>query len=304
MDCGDVSDSAPATVAPDGRGRNAIPRLRPGRRPPGVRPSGRRVPPQLRHLAGHEVAPAAVGKRPGLRGPSPDPPLCRPARAPAAPGDRATAPGAASRPRPLSGPPALIAGRQAGARSRPRADRLRPHFGGALPVQCIVNEYRPGQGIGMHADHSDFGPVVASLSLAADWPMRFRPRSVRPYARDGLPGDERSSCSPAARSWSSRAARDRRSCTASTAPTPPARPRRASPPPSAPSSGSARPAYRRPGLSPPLRSGRSFAGFARRRRPAGIGRPAGSRRRSLVAHNLHRPGSSPGAPWTEKSIVS
>ena len=70
------------------------------------------------------------------------------------------------------------------------ADRLRDRFGGTLPVQCIVNEYRPGQGIGMHADHSDFGPVVASLSLAADWPMRFRPRSVRPYARDGLPGDE------------------------------------------------------------------------------------------------------------------
>ena len=70
------------------------------------------------------------------------------------------------------------------------ADRLREHFGGALPVQCIVNEYRPGQGIGMHADHNDFGPVVASLSLADDWPMRFRPRSVRPYARDGLPADE------------------------------------------------------------------------------------------------------------------
>ncbi len=31
---------------------------------------------------------------------------------------------------------------------------------------------------------------MASLSLAADWPMRFRPRSVRPYARDGLPGNE------------------------------------------------------------------------------------------------------------------
>ena len=41
-----------------------------------------------------------------------------------------------------------------------------------------------------HADHPDFGPVVASLSLAADWPMRFRPRSVRPYASDGQPGDE------------------------------------------------------------------------------------------------------------------
>ena len=70
------------------------------------------------------------------------------------------------------------------------ADRLREHFGGALPMQCIVNEYRPGQGIGMHADHADFGPVVSSLSLAADWPMRFRPRAVRPYARDGVAGDE------------------------------------------------------------------------------------------------------------------
>ena len=70
------------------------------------------------------------------------------------------------------------------------ADRLAPWFEGAVPEQCIVNEYRPGQGIGMHADHAQFGPVVASLSLADDWPMRFRPRSVRPYARDGVPGDE------------------------------------------------------------------------------------------------------------------
>ena len=70
------------------------------------------------------------------------------------------------------------------------ADRLQPHFGGALPVQCIVNEYRPAQGIGMHADHLDFGPVVASLSLAADWPMRFRPRATRPYAAGAMPGDE------------------------------------------------------------------------------------------------------------------
>ena len=70
------------------------------------------------------------------------------------------------------------------------AERVRAHFGGTLPVQCIVNEYRAGQGIGMHADHRDFGPVVASLSLGASWPMRFRRRDTRPYARDGLPGDE------------------------------------------------------------------------------------------------------------------
>ena len=41
------------------------------------------------------------------------------------------------------------------------AERLQPHFGGALPVQCIVNEYRSGQGIGMHTDHCDFGRLVA-----------------------------------------------------------------------------------------------------------------------------------------------
>ena len=70
------------------------------------------------------------------------------------------------------------------------AGRLRPRFAGALPVQCIVNEYRPGQGIGMHADHRQFGSVVASLSLGADWPMRFRPRATRPYAAGALPGDE------------------------------------------------------------------------------------------------------------------
>ena len=70
------------------------------------------------------------------------------------------------------------------------ADRLRPLFDGRRPEQCIVNEYRPGQGIGMHADHASFGPNVVSLSLAADWPMNFRPRSVRPYQRDGLASDE------------------------------------------------------------------------------------------------------------------
>ena len=70
------------------------------------------------------------------------------------------------------------------------ADRIRPFFDGAPPEQCIVNEYRPGQGIGMHADHETFGPVVVSLSLGAAWPMNFRPRSVRPYARGGLASDE------------------------------------------------------------------------------------------------------------------
>ena len=70
------------------------------------------------------------------------------------------------------------------------AGRLQPLFGGRLPEQCIVNEYRPGQGIGMHADHASFGDVVVSLSLAAAWTMNFRPRSRRPYVRGGLASDE------------------------------------------------------------------------------------------------------------------
>ena len=70
------------------------------------------------------------------------------------------------------------------------AARLRPHFHDTLPVQCIVNEYRPGHGIGIHSDHRDFGPIVASISLATAWPMRVRPASVRPYSRSGLPTDE------------------------------------------------------------------------------------------------------------------
>ena len=86
-------------------------------------------------------------------------------------------------------------GRHAPAPAFPRwaeviGERLRPHFDGRRPEQCIVNEYRPGQGIGMHADHPSFGPVVVSISLAATWPMNFRPRSHRPYVRHALPADE------------------------------------------------------------------------------------------------------------------
>ena len=68
--------------------------------------------------------------------------------------------------------------------------RLAPYFDGQRPEQCIVNEYRPGQGIGMHADHQSFGHVVVSLSLGDAWTMNFRPRSARPYVRKGLASDE------------------------------------------------------------------------------------------------------------------
>ena len=70
------------------------------------------------------------------------------------------------------------------------AERLADHFDQARPEQCIVNEYAPGEGIGMHADAGSFGPVVVSVSLADEWPMRFRPASVRPYRRDGTHHDE------------------------------------------------------------------------------------------------------------------
>lgn len=40
--------------------------------------------------------------------------------------------------------------------------------------QAIVNAYEPGQGIADHVDcRPCFGPVIASLSLGDEWPMRF-----------------------------------------------------------------------------------------------------------------------------------
>ena len=41
------------------------------------------------------------------------------------------------------------------------------------PEQVIINEYEPGQGIAMHADHPGFGPAVAMVSLGDDWEMDF-----------------------------------------------------------------------------------------------------------------------------------
>ncbi len=42
-----------------------------------------------------------------------------------------------------------------------------------IPNQVIVNEYEPGQGIAMHADHHSFGPTVAMISLGDSWSMDF-----------------------------------------------------------------------------------------------------------------------------------
>ena len=96
------------------------------------------------------------------------------------------------------------------------AGRLAPHFAGRVPERCIVNEYRPGQGIGMHADHAAFGPVVASLPLGAAGAMRFRPRSARPCARGGCPPTRSRFC-PAAPCPSSPAPPGPTGCTVSTA---------------------------------------------------------------------------------------
>ena len=102
------------------------------------------------------------------------------------------------------------------------AERLRPHFGGALPVQCIVNEYRP-------AGHRDARRpprlrrrcrLALARRLVADALPAAATRVPTPRA---MPGDE-VAVLPAARSSSSPAPPAIASCTASTAPTPRARP--------------------------------------------------------------------------------
>ena len=69
-------------------------------------------------------------------------------------------------------------------------ERLTPLLRGG-PARAVHRQRVPaGQGIGMHADHASFGPVVVSLSLGDAWTMNFRPRSARPYVREGLASDE------------------------------------------------------------------------------------------------------------------
>lgn len=51
-----------------------------------------------------------------------------------------------------------------------------------VPEQVIINEYEPGQGIAMHADHPGFGDAVAMVSLGDDWAMEF--------SRVGRAGDD------------------------------------------------------------------------------------------------------------------
>ena len=44
------------------------------------------------------------------------------------------------------------------------------------PVQAIVNEYGPGQGIAWHHDALTFGPAIATISFLEPWHMEFNPR--------------------------------------------------------------------------------------------------------------------------------
>lgn len=62
------------------------------------------------------------------------------------------------------------------------ADRLFAQTDGKFsetPVQAIVNEYRPNQGISWHYDSLAFGPEIATLSLLEPWHMEFHPRYDR-----------------------------------------------------------------------------------------------------------------------------
>lgn len=57
----------------------------------------------------------------------------------------------------------------------------------SLLEQVIVTRYRVGAGIGWHTDAPVFGPVVATLSLGANWRMEFRRRVGDKPIRLALP---------------------------------------------------------------------------------------------------------------------
>ncbi len=65
------------------------------------------------------------------------------------------------------------------------AERLHDETGlfDSVPDQAIVNEYKPGQGIAMHADRQCFGPTVATVSLGDAWRMDLRPAGGKANTR-------------------------------------------------------------------------------------------------------------------------
>ena len=58
------------------------------------------------------------------------------------------------------------------------------HLMSTVPVQAIVNEYGPGQGISWHYDSLAFGPEIATISLLEPWHMEFHP-SYKPKLTHG-----------------------------------------------------------------------------------------------------------------------
>ena len=57
--------------------------------------------------------------------------------------------------------------------------------------QVLINQYRPGAGIGWHRDKADFGEVVG-VSLLAPCTLRFRRRSGETWQRASLTVEPRS----------------------------------------------------------------------------------------------------------------
>ncbi|MEM9695264.1 MAG: alpha-ketoglutarate-dependent dioxygenase AlkB [Myxococcota bacterium] len=54
----------------------------------------------------------------------------------------------------------------------------------APPNSCLVNEYRPGQGIALHVDRSYAGEVVTSLSLLSPCSMTLRRLATPPIEHE------------------------------------------------------------------------------------------------------------------------
>ena len=95
------------------------------------------------------------------------------------------------------------------------AERLRERFGGTLPVQCIVNEYRPGQSIGCTPTTRTSAPS----SRRSRSPTTGRCASGRAPRVRTPPAPcraTRSSCSPGAPCWCSKEMPAIGGCTVST----------------------------------------------------------------------------------------
>jgi alkylated DNA repair dioxygenase AlkB len=87
----------------------------------------------------------------------------------------------------------------------PLRDRVAAFAGRPADVfaQVLINEYRPGAGIGWHRDRAQFGEVVG-VSLLAPATLRFRRKSGSGWERESLLLDPRSAyrlSGPARHDW-------------------------------------------------------------------------------------------------------